>query len=61
VDECGEVTVGYLVVDLQQFFFLVYHPFRLMVNTVVPEDSWGRDLRVGDAVTVGEVETVEWA
>jgi uncharacterized protein YcbX len=28
------------------------HYFRLMVNTVVPERSWGSEIAVGDAVTV---------
>lgn len=28
------------------------HDFRLMVNTVVPEESWGRVVAVGDAVRV---------
>ncbi|MCO8267369.1 MOSC N-terminal beta barrel domain-containing protein [Haloferax sp. AB510] len=31
------------------------HDFRLMVNTAVPESSWGETLSVGDAVTVGDV------
>ena len=30
------------------------HYFRLMVNTRVPESSWGTTLSVGDAVTVSE-------
>ncbi|KAB1196062.1 MULTISPECIES: MOSC domain-containing protein [Haloferax] len=31
------------------------HDFRVMVNTVVPESSWGETLTVGDAVVVGDV------
>ncbi|CQR49747.1 MULTISPECIES: MOSC domain-containing protein [Haloferax] len=31
------------------------HDFRLMVNTAVPESSWGETLSVGDVVTVGDV------
>ncbi|WP_367996029.1 MOSC domain-containing protein [Haloferax volcanii] len=31
------------------------HDFRLMVNTAVPESSWGETLSVGDAVTVGDI------
>ncbi|RDZ63147.1 MOSC domain-containing protein [Haloferax sp. Atlit-12N] len=31
------------------------HDFRLMVNTGVPESSWGETLSVGDAVTVGDI------
>ncbi|ESS08114.1 MAG: Fe-S protein [uncultured archaeon A07HN63] len=30
------------------------HDFRLMVNTAVPEASWGETIAVGDEVTVGE-------
>lgn len=30
------------------------HPFRLMLNTTVPESAWGREVAVGAAVTVGE-------
>ncbi|ELY38522.1 MOSC domain-containing protein [Natronorubrum tibetense] len=30
------------------------HYFRLMVNTYVPESSWGETLSVGDPVSVGE-------
>ncbi len=30
------------------------HDFRLMVNTAVPEASWGETLSVGDSVVVGE-------
>lgn len=30
------------------------HYFRLMVNTRVPESSWGRALSIGDEVSVGE-------
>ncbi|KKF39108.1 molybdenum cofactor biosysynthesis protein, partial [Halorubrum saccharovorum] len=32
------------------------HDFRLMVNTVVPEDEWGSTLAVDDAVTIEGVE-----
>lgn len=36
------------------------HDFRLMVNTVVPEEWWGSTVAVGDRVTIEEtVETVE--
>ncbi|ELZ93020.1 hypothetical protein C440_11991 [Haloferax mucosum ATCC BAA-1512] len=31
------------------------HDFRLMVNTAVPESSWGDALSVGDSVSVGDV------
>ena len=30
------------------------HEFRLMVNTAVPEASWGETIAVGDELTVGE-------
>ena len=30
------------------------HEFRLMVNTAVPESSWGETIAVGDKLTVGE-------
>ena len=30
------------------------HDFRLMVNTAVPEASWGETIAVGDELTVGE-------
>lgn len=30
------------------------HDFRLMVNTAVPESSWGDAIAVGDKVTLGE-------
>lgn len=30
------------------------HDFRLMVNTAVPEASWGESFAVGDELTVGE-------
>ena len=36
------------------------HDFRLMVNTVVPEEQWGSTVAVGDRVTIeGTVETVD--
>ncbi|OYR61678.1 MOSC domain-containing protein, partial [Halorubrum ezzemoulense] len=35
------------------------HDFRLMVNTVVEERSWGDVLAVGDEVTVDGVMTVD--
>ncbi|KAB1188246.1 MULTISPECIES: MOSC domain-containing protein [Haloferax] len=35
------------------------HDFRLMVNTVVPEASWGESLTVGDHVAVGDVVPVD--
>ena len=31
------------------------HDFRLMVNTTVPESSWGQTLAVGDTAVVGDV------
>ncbi|MFC5134079.1 MULTISPECIES: MOSC domain-containing protein [Haloferacaceae] len=34
------------------------HDFRLMVNTVVPEESWGAVVAVGDAVEVGNLVDV---
>ncbi|MFC7201902.1 MOSC domain-containing protein [Haloferax namakaokahaiae] len=34
------------------------HYFRLMVNTRVPESSWGETLAVGDEVSVGEIRSV---
>jgi uncharacterized protein YcbX len=37
------------------------HPFRLMLNTHVPEAEWGSTLSVGDSVTVGEVRSFERA
>ncbi|MFD1586614.1 MOSC domain-containing protein [Halorientalis brevis] len=30
------------------------HPYRLMLNTDVPESEWGAELAVGESVTVGE-------
>jgi len=36
------------------------HDFRLMVNTVVPEDEWGSTLAVGDTVAIeGTVDITE--
>ncbi len=35
------------------------HPYRLMLNTVVPEDSWGAEIAVGEAVAVEGVRSVE--
>ncbi|WP_424016962.1 MOSC domain-containing protein [Halorientalis pallida] len=35
------------------------HPYRLMLNTVVPEESWGTEIAVGDEVTVGDVQSSE--
>lgn len=35
------------------------HDFRLMVNTVVPEASWGTAVAVGDELEVGDVVGVE--
>ncbi|KAB1194049.1 MOSC domain-containing protein [Haloferax sp. MBLA0076] len=35
------------------------HDFRLMVNTVVPESSWGETLTVADDVTVGDVVSAD--
>ena len=37
------------------------HPFRLMLNTDVPESEWGADLAVGDPVAVGDRRPVDWA
>ena len=37
------------------------HDFRLMVNTAVPETSWGETISVGDEVTVGETIPAEAA
>jgi uncharacterized protein YcbX len=31
------------------------HPYRLMLNTVVPEDSWHTEISVGDEVSIGDV------
>ena len=36
------------------------HPYRLMLNTVVPEDSWGTEIAVGDDVTVEGVQSAEF-
>jgi len=35
------------------------HDFRLMINTAVPEASWGETIAVGDDVTVGETVSAE--
>ncbi len=35
------------------------HDFRLMVNTVVPERSWGSTVAVGDAVAIDETVRVD--
>ena len=35
------------------------HDFRLMVNTVVPRESWGRSIAVGDAVKIDGTVAVE--
>lgn len=35
------------------------HYFRLMVNTMVPESEWGKQIAVGDAVAVGETVPAE--
>ncbi|TQQ82746.1 MOSC domain-containing protein [Halonotius terrestris] len=35
------------------------HDFRLMVNTAVPETSWGETIAVGDELTVGETVTAD--
>jgi len=35
------------------------HDFRLMVNTAVPEASWGKTINVGDELTVGETVPAE--
>ena len=37
------------------------HAFRLMVNTVVPETSWGDTVAVGDTIAVGDVVRVDEA
>ena len=37
------------------------HDFRLMVNTVVPEERWGSTVAVGDEVTVDGVEPLDEA
>jgi Uncharacterized Fe-S protein len=35
------------------------HDFRLMINTAVPEASWGETIAVGDELTVGETVSAE--
>ncbi len=35
------------------------HDFRLMVNTVVPQSSWGETIAVGDRVVVGDRVAVD--
>ncbi len=35
------------------------HDFRLMINTAVPEASWGESIAVGDELTVGETVPIE--
>jgi len=35
------------------------HDFRLMVNTVVPERSWGATVAVGDAVAIDSIVAVD--
>ncbi|MFB6142669.1 MAG: MOSC domain-containing protein [Halorientalis sp.] len=35
------------------------HPYRLMVNTVVPESAVGGTLQTGDAVSVGDVRATD--
>jgi len=35
------------------------HPFRLMLNTDVPESAWGAALSVGNTVTVGDRRVVD--
>ncbi|OYR53181.1 MOSC domain-containing protein [Halorubrum sp. Ea1] len=37
------------------------HDFRLMVNTVVPEERWGSTVAVGDEVTIEGVEPLDEA
>ncbi|WP_435346486.1 MOSC domain-containing protein [Haloarchaeobius sp. HRN-SO-5] len=34
------------------------HHYRVMVNTRIPESSWGSELAVGDRVELGEVEVL---
>jgi uncharacterized protein YcbX len=34
------------------------HPYRLMLNTSVPESGWGERVSVGDTVTVGEATSI---
>ena len=34
------------------------HDFRVMVNTVVPEERWGSNVAVGDAVSIEGIESV---
>jgi uncharacterized protein YcbX len=35
------------------------HPYRLMLNTVVPEDSWDTELAVGAEVAIEGVRSAE--
>ena len=37
------------------------HAFRLMVNTVVPEASWGDTVAVGESIAIGDVVAVDGA